>query len=137
MTMHTKNCKSLKHAVANSHVSVLKKLHQTPKRKRRPFNPDNLKRQLLKCAAENNWSLHSVTSSSVKELCEFMRPEHKVIVNRHNLRSKLDEEAAKSKEDLKLQLQACDSEISLAIDCWTPKQCRTAFLGIFPYVCFC
>jgi len=52
-----------------------------------------------------------------------------VTINRKNVRARLAEQAAKAKQDLKDELAANTSRVSLAMDGWTSRL-NNSYLGI-------
>jgi hypothetical protein len=88
---------------------------------------DELRDLLLRALAANNWTFLQFNDPDFIALVKRGFP-HLEVPSRKIMRSYLANEAVKSRAVLKSQLEANDSKISIALDCWLSPN-RINFMG--------
>ena len=81
---------------------------------------DNVKDTVLNFFISGNISFNQTDNPECRKLFNMIKVKGRpVTINRKNVRARLAEQAAKAKQDLKDELAANTSRVSLAMDGWT------------------
>lgn len=91
---------------------------------------DDVKDAVLDFFISGNIPFNQADSPEFQRLIGMIKVKsNHVRVNRKNLRSRLNDKADKGEKDLKYELAACKSRVSLAMDGWTSRM-NNAYLGM-------
>ena len=89
---------------------------------------DELEQLLLQTMAACNWSFNQFDLPYFQYFIARTVPQHQC-PGRKRMRAILATAASTAKQDIKSRLAACDSRVSLALDCWSSSNCYN-FMGM-------
>jgi hypothetical protein len=93
------------------------------------MNSDRLCEQVLRIIISGNLSFSQAENPELIALLKNAYPSCN-IPNRHSISARLKSLTKEEQQKLKLALKDNDSKVSLALDAWTARGSRSAFLGI-------
>lgn len=97
---------------------------------------DTIREEVLKFFISGNVPFIQVDNPHFQRLIEWIASSNHfatpISISRKTIRTDLTRQALLAKNDLKSTLAKCDSKISLALDCWTSRNCF-AFLGMLNF----
>jgi len=138
---HSQSCEGLKRYLQNhqssSGHSTLKELFTSELAKSKgksKLSVDIIREEILKFFISSNVPFIQVNNPHFQRIIEWIIASNhiatSVSISRKTIRADLSRYAQVAKDDLKSTLAKCNSKISLALDCWTSRNCF-AFLGMF------
>jgi hypothetical protein len=90
---------------------------------------NDVKDMVLDFFISGNIPFNQADNPEFQKLIDIIKVKgRQITINRKNLRARLTEQAAKAKQDLKDELAANTSRVSLAMDCWTSRL-NNSYLG--------
>ena len=134
LSRHQSLCKATKRSSSDIGLSDISKLFEKQSlvgsEATDLLTEDNVKDAVLNFFISGNIPFNQADNPECRKLFNMIKVKGRpVTINRKNVRARLAEQAAKAKQDLKDELAANTSKVSLAIDGWTSRL-NNSYLGI-------
>jgi len=131
MSRHQSSCKRLKPSShGQSNISKLfENQRVTGNEATNPVTENDVKDAVLNFFISGNIPFNQADNPEFQKLISMIEVKgRRVTINRKNVRARLTEQAAIAKQNLKDELTANTSRVSLAMDCWTSRL-NNSYLG--------
>jgi hypothetical protein len=133
MSRHQSSCKRLKPSSHNHGHSDISKLFQkqsvSGNEATDSLTENDVKDTVLNFFISGNIPFNQADNPEFQKLVSMIEVKgRRVTINRKNVRARLTVQATKAKQDLKDELTANTSRVSLAMDCWTSRL-NNSYLG--------